>query len=159
MAEAAFQGTATKPGNAVSAAALEALLPELPGWEKLDVISDEGDMLGAPYAQTQCRYERGGVSITLEIMDAVMVQSMLAAFSMAAQSDYSETTNEGYRKGFSVGGHPGWEEWQEKSRSGQASVLVGGRFIVTASGSDLANTEPVKQVAQAVNVSQLASLK
>ena len=65
----------------------------------------------------------------------------------------------GYKRGITVAGNPGYEEWEHQTKSGDVNVLVGGRFVVKGTGYELPGTDIIKEVIQALPLSKLASLK
>jgi hypothetical protein len=149
-------GSSLKP---VSAAALEALLPVVPGWERSDVSSDEGDVMGMSYVNTRGSYSKGEIEVEVQIMDTAGIPALLMPFTMIADGAVNEKTAEGYRVGITMGGQPGWESWENESKQAEIAILVGGRFIVKVTGFDQANTAAVKEVIGAINFAELAALK
>jgi hypothetical protein len=73
--------------------------------------------------------------------------------------NYSERSDEGYKKGTKVGGFPAYEEWRKDSKRAELNVLVSGRYIVHANGSDVENADVVRGVVEAINLQKLAALK
>ena len=125
---------ASQAAKAVDYKLLVALLPGVPGWEKGDVNGEQSEMLG------------------------MLIQGMLMPFTMMS-SGLHEKTAEGYRRGTTVAGHPGWEEWENQTKNGDVNVLVAGRFIVHASGYDLPSMDPLKEIIAALPAAKLAALK
>ena len=153
-----------KAGGAGSAKALEfgqltALMVDIPGWEKSDVSGEQGAMMNMTYARAEGRYAKGDTSIHVEIVDTAMIQAMVMPFQMAAAGGFDQKSSEGYKRGTTVAGNPGWEEWQIQDKNGDVNVLVGSRFVVKGSGNGLPSIDVVKEVIQALPLAKLAALK
>jgi hypothetical protein len=58
-----------------------------------------------------------------------------------------------------VNGSPGSESWTPTGRRGEVVILVSQRFVVTATGRDLADLEPLRHAVRAVDVGRLAGLR
>ena len=144
--------------KAVEYTALQALLPDIAGWEKGEADGEQGEMMGVSYARTEASYNKGDVNVRLEIIDTALIQAMVMPFSMMARGGFNEKSDEGYKRGTTINGHPGWEEWEHQTQSGDVNVLVANRFIVHASGHDLPNLDPIRAVVTAVPAARLAAL-
>jgi hypothetical protein len=153
------QGAAGQTAKAVDYELLKGLLPEVAGWERSDVKGDQGEMMGMSYSRAEGDYNKGDANVRLEITDTALIQSMVLPFSMLAAGGFNQRSDEGFKRGTTVGGSPGWEEWEHQTKSAEVNVLVAGRFIVRASGHDLQNIEVAKEIVQAVPVAKLAALK
>ena len=55
--------------------------------------------------------------------------------------------------------YPALEEWNSQSKRGEVTAVIGNRFIVHGTGSDVSSLEPVRKAVEAVNFSQVAALK
>jgi hypothetical protein len=97
--------------------------------------------------------------VRLEILDTALIPMMVMPFSMAASGSMNEKSAEGFKRGTTVNGSPGWEEWTNDGKNGDVNVLVASRFIVHGSGSDLPGLEPIKEIMAAVPTPRLAALK
>ena len=149
---------ASQAAKAVDYKLLAALLPNVPGWEKGDANGEQSEMMGMTFSRAEAEYNKGDVNVRLEITDTALIQGMLMPFTMMS-SGLNEKTAEGYRRGTTVAGHPGWEEWENQTKNGDVNVLVAGRFIVHASGYDLPSMDPVKEIIAALPAARLAALK
>jgi hypothetical protein len=74
-------------------------------------------------------------SITVQITDGGFAEMVSAPFAMMSQ--FSNETTQGYQKGVTIEGHPGYEEWNEPSRSSNLNVLVAKRFLIHLSGTQV----------------------
>jgi hypothetical protein len=105
------------------------------------------------------QYDNGEMSIDLEIVDSSFNDVVLAPMALFLQSTYSERSPDGYKQATTIGGHPAFEEWNSTARRADVHALVAGRFIVHATGLNVAGVDPVRALVQAVNLTRLAALK
>ena len=112
-----------------------------------------------PTARAQANYTKGDASISIEIIDSSFSQLLLTPIAMFLQSGYSKESSSGYEKSATVNGQPGWEKWDGDSKHGEVNALVGKRFLVSIEGSNIADTNPVKDAANRMDFNRLASLK
>ncbi len=137
---------------------LKELIPELSGWERSGVKGQQTTM-GISVSTAEARYTQGDASLKLEITDTSFSKMVLAPFMMFARAGYSERSDDGYKKGMTLAGFPGFESWEKNSKNGEVHVLVADRFIVNAEGQDVDSTEPAKQLIQAIDLKKLSTLK
>jgi hypothetical protein len=137
---------------------LKGLLPQVNGWTQAGV---RGEQMSMPVkiSRAEARYTRGDSSIELEIIDSAMSQLLLAPMSIYLSAGYSERSDEGFKRSAKIGDHPGIEDWNNGSRRGEVTAVVGNRFIVQATGRDIDDLAAVRQVVDAVDLTKLATLK
>ena len=58
-----------------------------------------------------------------------------------------------------VAGNPGWEKWNSSSKGGELNAFVNKRFVVQIEGRHLDDTKVLYQLADAMQLGKLASLK
>jgi hypothetical protein len=124
-----------------------------------------------PFGQTQSMGEfstsevrrryasEGEVSknIEVKIMDTGFAPMIVQPFFMMAKAMSNETT-EGYQKGKDVGGSPAIEKFQNESKNGELTILVGKRFMVTISEDGFEDTKPILAVAAKMDMKGLEQL-
>ena len=147
-----------KTATAVDFEELIALLPEVDGWTRGKPRGEQVTM-GVAISNAKASYTKDESSVDLEITDSSFNQLILAPFSMYLAAGFSERSTEGYKKGTTIGGHPGFESWQNDSRRAEVTAVVANRFVVQATGRNVDNAEAVKAFVQAVDFSKLAALK
>ena len=158
MAQGLQQMSQSQTAKVVDYEELKALLPEFPGWTRSEA---RGEQLSAPvaYSRAEAVYRKDDSRIELEITDSAMSQMLLAPMAMFLGSGYSERSDDGFKRSVKIGGHPSMEEWNAGSKRGEVTALVGGRYLVHASGDDVASLDPVRAAVEGVNLGKLASLK
>ena len=158
MADALQKMGQAQTATAVDFEKLIAVLPEPAGWTR---SKPEGKQLnmGMSMSHAQTEYTKGESSIRLEITDSSFNQMYLGPMSMMLMSNYSERSSSGYKKAASLGGSPGFEEWENEPKEGAVTVVVGNRFVVTARGRNVENIDAIRSMVQAVDLGKLAALK
>ena len=155
--EAAATRMQTGQVNAVAPAALQALLPAtLPGMTRSEVSSASAGAAGVGGSQAEARYTTGDQSIRLEITD-MAAMGALAALGGALNVEATKQTETGYEKMGKVDGRMTTENWNSQSKSGEYSVVVGDRFMVSAHGENV-DMNVLKGAAAAIGFTQVEAL-
>jgi hypothetical protein len=136
---------------------LKELLPDVPGWEKTGAKGSQTSM-GVSVSTAEAHYKKGDAEVKLEITDTSLSQMLVAPFMMFG-ANYSERSDDGYKKGINLNGYTGFEEWEKNSKHAEDHLLVANRFIVHAEASNVDSADPARALVQAVNLQKLASLK
>ena len=137
---------------------LKALMPEISGWTRGKTSGQQMNM-PVSFSQAEASYEKGDSSLKIEITDSALSQLLLMPLSMFMASGFEQKSDEGYTRASPIGGSPGFEEWTNDGKQGEVTAVVGGRFIVKATGRGVDGIEAVRKAVEAVNLSKLASLK
>jgi hypothetical protein len=138
---------------------LKALIPEVAGWERSEVRGEQTSMMNMSYSIARTTYSQGDASVDLEIMDTAMIQALVMPFTMVASGTFNQRSDDGFQRGTTIAGNPGWEQWQNQGESGEINILVGKRFLVKGQGSGLPSLDPVRQIVESVDLSRLATVK
>ncbi len=158
--EALAKGVSQAGGNVevVDFEVLGATFPEVSGWQRGEVT---GSTTNFPMAmsQSEVNYRNGDARVKLTIVDTALNQMLVAPFAMYLAANFSERTSDGYKKGVSVKGEPGFEDVNTRRETATVTVVVGKRFIVTADGSGGAGIEPVRAVLEQMDFSKLTAAK
>lgn len=134
---------------------LTELLPEVEGWTK---SQPEGEQFSA-YSRAEAVYRRDDSRIELEITDSALSQTVLAPTSVFLVPGYSERSDAGFKRAIKLAGQPAVEHWTAGSKRAEVMVVVGGRYVVRASGDDVPSPDPVRTVVETVNLPRLAALR
>ncbi|MEO7189803.1 MAG: hypothetical protein ABI051_01955 [Vicinamibacterales bacterium] len=145
--------------KAVDYELLKALLPEVGGWTRSGAKGEQTTAGPMTLSRTEAVYRKDDSRIELEITDSALSQIVLAPMAMFLGSGYSERSDDGFKRAVKIKGQPAMEEWNVGSKRGEVTALVGGRFLVHASGDDLTGVEPVRAVVENVDFGKLAALK
>ena len=144
------------PVEALAATQIKAFLPDNVGNLKRTSISAERNgTVGMQIADATAEYSGdNGQRITLEVTDTGSAKGFMAmAAAMAPESE--KETEHGDEKTYTADGNLVHEGWDNQSKRGEYSVLVGKRFTVKASGS----ADQLKQAAGSVDLAKLASME
>ena len=159
-----FQEMAAQGGDAkaavepVSVRELQALLPDIGGWEK---GTPTGEKMSAPIAvsQAEVTYTKADARITAKIVDTGFQQMFFMPFTMMMAAGYGKQTAEGFEKATTVGAHPGFERWDGPSKSGELGIAVNKRFFVSLEGDNIQNTAVLRELMTKINLGKLAGMK
>lgn len=153
------QGAAA--GGKVSVVPFETLgaaFPEVSGWTR-DEVRGTTSSFPMAMSQSETNYRNGNARVKLEVVDAALAQMLMAPFSMFLAANYSERSSDGYKKGTSIKGEPGFEDVNTKNDSAEITVVVGKRFIVNARGSGGANIDAVRTVVEQMDFGKLTAAR
>ncbi|MGQ0735999.1 MAG: hypothetical protein ACT4QD_20390 [Acidobacteriota bacterium] len=147
-----------KPVTPVSFRDLQALLPEVSGWQR-DEPRGERMTSPVPFSQTEATYTMGDSTVQLKIVDSGFSQFLIAPWSMFLAAGYEKESSSGYEKSVNLGGNPGFERWDSADKSGELNLVVGKRFLVTIDGSGITDTKILQEFASKIDTTRLAALK
>jgi len=140
---------------------LIALLPTIAGWTKGE---PEGTVLNVgamPMSVGRVDYEKGDLSLRLEITDTLANQMLMGPFmaGLNAAGAARKKTESGWVQKVTIGGYPGTEVYDTEDKRADVMVILDGRFVVRATISDVPDTAAAKAAVEAVNLKALAALK
>jgi hypothetical protein len=152
------------PIDPVSFRVLLAYLPAAPeGWTASEPQGSTTAVPGYKVSTASNQYQAPPASeggpvqrVSLTITDGGYAEAIAAPFQMAAMMS-SESTD-GYQKGVTLEGQPGFETWQIQSRHSELQLLVGNRFLVNLSGDQL-EPEVLREWASRIGLEKLAAEK
>jgi hypothetical protein len=158
MAGAAAGAGNTKPVDPVSFRDLQALFPDIDGWEKQ---KPTGERMTSPFAfsQAEVRYTKGDARLEMKIVDSGFNQLLFTPYMMLMQSGYEKETSDGYEKSTTVHGQPGWEKWNTERKDGAVNAFVGKRFLLTVEGDNVDDVKLLHEIAGRIDMNRLAALK
>ncbi len=153
-----FQQMAQGSAKVVDYEQLKALLPEMGGWTRTDA---KGEQVSMPIStsRAEAHYQKDDGRLELDITDTALSQLLLAPIQMFMTSGFSERSDDGFKRAARVGGQPGYEEWNAKSKHGEVTAVVANRFIVNAKGDDMDSIDTVRKLVESVDLGKLGSLK
>ena len=154
MAGASAGGKAAEP---VSFRELQTAFPSVNGWT---MDKPKGERMTAPvaFSQTETRYRMGDAQIEVKIVDSAFQQLMVAPWAMFLAAGYEKETDDGYEKSTTLAGHPGFEKWNDRRKSGELNLVVAKRFLVSLEGDKLADMKQLHDFAGQVDFAKLAGL-
>lgn len=158
MAGALAGANGGKPVEPVSFRELQGIFVPFDGWE---MGKPTGEKISVPfaYSQAKVKYRKENQQIEVSVTDSGLNQLMLAPFSLFLTSGYEKETEHGYERSAKVAGYPGWEEWNSSNKDGEVNAVVNKRFIVKFEGDRVDDIKVLHQLAEASNLTKLASLK
>ena len=151
-------GGDTKTVDPVSFRDLQALFPDLNGWEKAKPTG-ERMMAPFPFSQAEVRYRKTDARLELKIVDSGFNQLLFTPFAMFMQPGYEKETSTGYEKSTTVAGQPGWEKWNTDGKDGEVNAFVAKRFIVSVEGRHVEDIRVLHDVFSKIDLDKLANMK
>jgi len=145
--------------QALSTEQVKAFLPEsLLGLKRTSSSAQRSNTMGMQVTEAHAEYGDGnGRSLTLEVTDMGTAKGLMAmAGAMAPEEEKS--TDHGYEKTYTAGGRLTHEAWDDQSRNGEYSVVVGQRFTVKAHG-DAGSIDELKEAVASVDLGKLEGLR
>jgi hypothetical protein len=140
--------------KAVDPAALQNLIPAaLSGWNRTSIESSGGGAMGVNISDATADFAAGDQSFHLKISDT----GAMGALAGLVNVQSSKQTATGYEKTSLQDGNMVTEKWDNDSKQGTYSVLVGKRFLVEAEGS-APSIDTLKGAVGSVNLASLATL-
>ena len=137
---------------------LSAMLPgTVDGLSRGQTSSASGTALGMSSSHASATYANGNSSLQLEVTDMGSVAG-IAGMAGALNVNSNEQNGTHYQKTSTVNGQIITEEYDTATRNGSYKVMVASRFMVEATGSNVAMTD-LKAAVNAVPQGQLASMK
>jgi hypothetical protein len=152
--------TATNPAPLVDFRVLKTLLPEtLPGFRRIQISGEKSGIMGISiaFAEALYRNETTG-NLSLKITDMGGMRSiMLMAQAGWATTESDRETETGYERTTAFGGFKGFEEYDHAQHHGEIRILLGTRFLVEISGTDV-EPETLRSSAETIDYIRLAGL-
>ncbi|MEI7036633.1 Yip1 family protein [Fulvimonas yonginensis] len=145
--------------QALSTEQVKAFLPgSVLGLERTGSSAERTGAMGMQITQATADYGDGqGRTVSLEVADMGTAKGLMAmAGAMAPEEE--KTTAHGYEKTYTADGRLTHEAWDDETRSGEYSVVVGQRFTVKAHGT-AGSIEDLKRAVASVDLAKLESLK
>ena len=138
--------------------ALKDMLPEsLPGLKRDDASGQTAQAMGFAAASATGRYSDGaGKSVTVEITD-LGTMSALAGMASKFDPNFDRESDSGYERTAHVNGELVHEQYDNRSKNGEAEVIAGNRFAVSVKGNGV-DMDLLTSTLQQIDVSKLASL-
>ena len=137
---------------------LQPFFPDLPGWEK-GTPTGERMTSPVPFSQAEVRYRKGDSRIEMSIVDSGLHPLLLAPYTMLLATGYEKQTENGHEKATKVGGDPGWEKWNGRTKRGEVSAVVAKRFVVRAEGTRVEDLAVLRDALAKTDLAKLAALQ
>jgi hypothetical protein len=145
--------------QALSTEQVKAFLPEtLLGLKRTSSSAQRSNAMGMQVTEAHAEYgDSNGRTVTLEVTDTGTAKGLMAmAGAMAPEEERS--TDHGYEKTYTADGRLTHEAWDDQSRSGEYSVVVGQRFTVKANGN-AGSIDELKQAVASVDLGTLEAMR
>jgi len=140
---------------------LKDMLPaDLAGMKRSEATGEKNSAMGMTISNAEGRYKNdAGSSMTVKITD---IGSMTGLAGMAtyawASTEIDRETETGYEKTSTFNGYKSHEKYDKSGKSGELSVLVGGRFAVEVDGYQV-EMDAIKDAMSKLDLKKLDGMK
>jgi hypothetical protein len=158
LAAVGTMATGGKDVKPVDFHALEELLPASVGaFKRTEATGQSGEAAGMKGSSASGRYSDGGQgSLTIEVTDIGSL-SGLAGLAAKFNPNTEKETDTGYDRTRTVNGNLMHQRYDRQSKSGEYGVMIGNRFAIAASGSNVSESTLADAV-KSVSLTKLAAL-
>ena len=140
---------------------LKEMLPgDVGGMKRTEATGEKTSAMGMQISHANGRYSNdNGGSMTIKITDIGSMTGLagMAAYAWAA-TEIDRDSDTGYEKTSNFNGYKSHEKYDNSSKSGEISVLVGNRFVAEVSGNDV-DMNALKDALTKVNLKKLDGMK
>jgi hypothetical protein len=151
------QAAANGKINAVDPNVLKALLPDnVAGAPRTAIEAVTAGAAGMGGSDAEATYQNGDTHITLKVAD-IAAAGGLAALAGAVNVQEDRETATGYEKVQTINGRLTTERYDNQDKSGEYSVMVASRFLVSAEGNGV-SMDTLKAAVAAVGPDRLEAL-
>ena len=162
MAEQMEEAATTAPAEPVNHRVLAEMLPEAAaGFAQTETSGETNSMGGAfSVSERSATYQTEGEDgrLVLKVMDLGGLPNVAMFGAPWAMMDVDKESGSSYERTITYQGHRGHRTYDTERRTGELSVLVEGRYIVTVTGRDVEDGQ-MEEALQAVDTRRLASMK
>jgi hypothetical protein len=143
--------------NAVDPNVLKALLPDnVAGAPRTEISAVTAGAAGMGGSDAEATYQNGDTHITLKVAD-IAAAGGLAALAGAVNVQEDRETATGYEKVQTINGRLTTEKYDNQDKSGEFSVMVASRFLISAEGSGV-SMDSLKAAVASVGPDKLEAL-
>ena len=153
----ALQGDGEKK-EVVDFRELKKLLPEkIAGMERTAHSGEKAGAMGFNMSTATAEYRDGDKELEVAIIDFAGVASALMGMAAWSTVEIDREDENGYERTTTVEGYKAFEKYNSKNKSGELSVLIGDRFIITLKGRDIEEQDFKKAIAE-LKIRELAKM-
>ena len=143
--------------NAVDPNVLKALLPDnVAGAPRTEISAVTAGAAGMGGSDAEATYQNGDTHITLKVAD-IAAAGGLAALAGAVNVQEDRETATGYEKVQTINGRLTTERYDNQDKSGEYSIMVASRFLISAEGSGV-SMDALKAAVASVGPDRLEAL-
>jgi hypothetical protein len=143
--------------DAIDPGVLKGLLPDnVGGAPRTEITAATAGAGGVGGSDAEATYQNGEAHITLKVAD-IAAAGGLAAMAGAINVNEDRETATGYEKVQTINGRLTTEKYDNQDKSGEYSVIVAGRFVISADGNGVP-MDTLKAAVAAVGPDRLEAL-
>jgi hypothetical protein len=151
--------TTSKNPKLVNPTALASFLPaEVLGLKRTELEGEKTEISNKDVIAASAEYRGTDRMLRITITDGSSSALGISGLAPWMKGDINNKSEHGYERTAEIEGYKGYESYDRVEQSGQVSVLVANRFIVSVDGERVAEGEP-SQALKTIDLKKLASLK
>lgn len=151
--------TTTSKTRLVKASELEPFLPaEVFGIKQTALNSEKTEISNKDVVSASAEYKSTEKMLHITITDAASSAMGVSGLAPWMKGDLDNKWQGGYERTADFDGYKGYESYDRGDQSGQVSVLVNNRFIVSVNGEKVAEGE-TREALKIIDLKKLASLQ
>ena len=134
------------------------MLPEKSAcMERTAHSGEKAGAMGFNMSTATAEYREGDKELEVAIIDFAGVASALMGMAAWSTVEIDREDENGYERTTTVEGYKAFEKYNSKNKSGELSVLIGDRFIITLKGRDIEEQDFKKAIAE-LKIRELAKM-
>jgi MFS family permease len=143
--------------NAIDPNVLKGLLPDnVAGAPRTEISAVTAGAAGMGGSDAEATYQNGDTHITLKVAD-IAAAGGIAAMAGAVNVQEDRETTTGYEKVQTINGRLTTEKYDNQDKSGEYSIIVASRFVISAEGSGV-SMDALKAAVASVGPDRLEAL-
>ncbi len=137
---------------------LKELMPDkVLGLSRSDLSGQKTGLSGFNMSIAEAKYSGDSKDVQISIIDAGGSTLALSGLAIWANTEMERESDEGYERTTKIKGYKGFEKYDKNNKSGQLSLLVENRFIITIQVNGLNEGDP-RQVLDKIDLGKLKRL-
>ncbi len=148
-----------KPTSLVKASDLETFLPqEVLGIPRTQLTGEKTEILDKNVTMASAEYKNAEQVLRITITDATNSAAGLTGLAPWIKGDVNNKMGDGYERTAEIEGFKGYESYAREDQTGQTSIVVNNRFVVSVVGEKVAEGDS-RAALKSVNLKKLANLR
>ncbi|MFN7115721.1 MAG: hypothetical protein ACK4TA_02925 [Saprospiraceae bacterium] len=151
--------TSGKRTPLVKASDLESLLPqEVLGLTRTNLTGERAEISDKNVMTASAEYKNTERVLRITITDATRAVAGLTGLAPWVAGEVDNKWEQGYERTVEIDGYKGYESYTRGDQTGQTSVVVNNRFVVSVVGEKVAEGEP-REALRKIDLKRLARMK
>lgn len=126
----------------------------------IDFEESEGQTSGAfgfKISTVEATYKEDDAEFEVTIVDVAGVGKLVKSMAKWTEFEVDKETRNGYERTTEIDGHPALEKYDDRRESGETSILVNDRFIISVKGRGVSERQ-MRRAVDDINIRKIARL-